>query len=86
MTTAAIREKLQDYIRFADDKKVKAIYTILENEITSEYKWYEDEAYVKELDQDVKDYESGKTKGYTWEEVKESLRKRRLERNKKNAI
>jgi hypothetical protein len=34
MTTAAIREKLFDYIRIADDKKLKAIYMILEDDIS----------------------------------------------------
>jgi len=29
MTIAAIRHKLYDYIRVAEDKKVKAIYTML---------------------------------------------------------
>ncbi len=33
MTTSAIREKLYDYIRVADDKKIKAIYMMLEDEI-----------------------------------------------------
>lgn len=34
MTTTAIRSKLFDYIRLADDKKLKAIFTILENEFS----------------------------------------------------
>jgi vacuolar-type H+-ATPase subunit E/Vma4 len=33
MTTAAIRTKLTDYIRIADEKKLKAIYTMVEDEI-----------------------------------------------------
>ena len=35
MGTTDIREKLYDYIRIADDKKIKAIYWMLEGEITS---------------------------------------------------
>ena len=48
MTTTAIREKLQDYIKVADDKKIKAIYTILEDEITTETEWWNDNVFVKE--------------------------------------
>jgi hypothetical protein len=33
MTPTTIRTKLYDYIRVAEDKKVKAIYHLLENEI-----------------------------------------------------
>jgi hypothetical protein len=36
MTIAVIREKLYDYIRVADDKKVKAIYMMLEDDITQD--------------------------------------------------
>ena len=36
MTTTAIRKKLADYLKIADDKKVKAIYTMVEDEITTE--------------------------------------------------
>ena len=39
MSTEIIREKLYSYIKVADDKKVKAIYTMLESEITTEVKW-----------------------------------------------
>lgn len=31
--TAAIRQKMYEYIRFADDKKVKAIYTMVAEEV-----------------------------------------------------
>jgi len=33
MDNHIMREKLCDYIRFADEKKVEAIYTMLEKEI-----------------------------------------------------
>lgn len=33
MTTATIRTKLADYIRIADEKKLKAIYIMVEDEI-----------------------------------------------------
>ena len=31
MTTSLVREKLYDYIRVADDKKIKAIFMMLED-------------------------------------------------------
>ena len=33
MTTLAIRKKLSDYLQIADDKKVKAMYALLEDDI-----------------------------------------------------
>ena len=33
MTVAKVREKLHEFIDHADDKKVKAMFTLLENEI-----------------------------------------------------
>lgn len=47
MTTKAIREKLVKYLQVADDKKVKAIYTMVENEInTFDNEW--DESFIEE--------------------------------------
>ena len=53
----------------ADDKKVKAFYTIIENEIKEEADIWTDE-FLQELNKRTGDFESGKVKGYTWEEVK----------------
>ena len=64
MTTAAIREKLHDYIKVADDKQIKAIYTIIKDKIVSEhYNWANDEEFVAELDERVSRYEAGIDKG-----------------------
>ncbi|MBS1936043.1 MAG: hypothetical protein JST96_18730, partial [Bacteroidetes bacterium] len=49
MTTTAIRKKLQDYIRVADERKLKAIYTILEDQISGD-EWWKNKSLVKELD------------------------------------
>ena len=71
MTTKAIREKLVNYLQIADDKKVKAIYTMVEDEInTAENDW--DEDFVAELEGRRKAYLAGTSKTYTWEETKQA--------------
>jgi hypothetical protein len=70
MSTETIREKLHNFIDTADDKKVEAIYTLVEDDIEEVYDHWEDEAFVSEMDQRIKDFESGKVKGIPWEEVK----------------
>ncbi|MBZ4188646.1 hypothetical protein [Niabella beijingensis] len=82
MTTAAIRNKLQDYIRFADDKKVKAIYTLLEEEITTEYQWFEDKEFVAALDKEYEAAVSGKAKTHSSFEIQKELQQLRHKRIK----
>jgi hypothetical protein len=71
MTTAAIREKLINYMRVADDKKVKAIYTMVEDEINTEANDW-DQDFVKELEHRSKTFLDGTAKTYTWEETKQA--------------
>jgi uncharacterized protein with NRDE domain len=80
MTTTAIREKLYDFIRVADDKKLKAIYMMLEDEITDTNEWWKDKLFVKELDNRYKDLESGKDKGATILQLEASIDKLRKKR------
>jgi hypothetical protein len=75
MGAIAIRQKLQEYIRIADDKKVKAIYTMLENEIKSEYEWWKDEGFIKELDKDVAAIKAKKQRTYSFDQVKKNALK-----------
>ena len=70
MSTETIRERLSEYIRFADDKKVRAIYTMVEDELIEKLDLWNDKDFVNELDRRISELESGKVKGSTWEEVK----------------
>jgi hypothetical protein len=42
MTTTAIREKRYDYIRVADDEKIKNIYPLFEDQMAPSVDWSED--------------------------------------------
>ena len=71
MTTTAIREKLVNYLKIADEKKVKAIYTIVEDEIsTAENDW--DKDFLKELNRRRRQFKKGTAKAYTFEETKKA--------------
>ena len=78
MSTETIRERLHEYIRFADDKKVEAIYTMVESEIQEELDLWEDSAFLNELKDRLDEYESEKVIGSSWEEVKQKARDRKL--------
>ena len=77
MTTKAIREKLQEYIKTADDKKIKAIFTLVESDIEEKYNWWEDEEFVTELDERVQNCIDGTEKGFTLEELDEEIKSRK---------
>jgi hypothetical protein len=74
MDTLTIRQKLQEYINVADDKKVEAIYnTILKDDFTEHKEWWQDEELVAELERRSEDLKSGKDKGFTLEESRKHL-------------
>lgn len=81
MTTTAIKEKLINYLKIADDKKVKAIYTMVEDEInTAENDW--DEVFIKELQRRSKAFSTKDHKTYTWEETKRAAIQKVKSKNK----
>lgn len=73
MTTTTMREKLHDYINDADDKKIASIYALFEDQIGEPTNWYEDDAFLAELEDRVKRYEDGTDQAYSVDEVKASL-------------
>jgi hypothetical protein len=70
MGTETIRERLHGYINFADDKKINAIYTMVEDEIIEELDLWNDEAFLEELKNRLDAFENGTEKGVAWEDVK----------------
>jgi hypothetical protein len=76
-TTSSLRDKLYDYIRVADDKKLQAIYSLLENEIEETNEWWKDKKFNAELDRRYQALETGTDKGFTVEQLKSSVNKLR---------
>lgn len=79
-TISSLRDRLYDYIRVADDKKLNAIYSLLENEIVDTKEWWKDKQFVAELDNRYAAMETGKDKGFTVEQLESSIAK--LRKNK----
>ncbi len=81
MTFIALKEKLHEYIEHADEKKVTAIYTLVENEIEDTNFVY-DEDTLDMLESRVQEFHDSGHPGYTVEEsmefVKNELKKRGL--------
>jgi hypothetical protein len=59
MNTSTIRAKLQDYIGIADDKKLKAIYVMVEDEINEAEPVNYTPTLKSELDRRVAHYLNG---------------------------
>lgn len=71
--TAAIRYKLYDYIRVAEDKKLHAIYNLLEEDIEQAAEWWKDKKLIVELDDRYATLEKGADKGFTLGELENSI-------------
>lgn len=67
MRTTQIRQHLHDYIDSAEDKKLKAIYTLLEEDITDGFVLSDEQKY--ELDRRYNNYQNGIGSSYNREEI-----------------
>lgn len=74
MDTRAIRQQLHNYLEVAGDKKVKAIYAIMEKEIKGSAVEYTDE-FKETLDKRYAGYKSGIAKMVTAEDSKKRIQK-----------
>ena len=72
MTLSAIRQQLHHYIDIASDKKVNALYTLLEDDIMNKTSHWNNPEFVAEMSSRAKDIETGKDKGRSWEEVQKT--------------
>ena len=74
MDTATIRQQLHNYLEVADDKKVKAIYTIIEKYI-QENDFEYPEGLKKELDKRLAEYKNGTAEVVSAAESKKRINK-----------
>ncbi len=69
MTIESIREKLVNYLEVANEEKLKAIYIMVEDEIsTIENDWEND--FERDLNDRSGSFNNGSAKTYSWEETK----------------
>jgi hypothetical protein len=80
MKTVLLKEKLHHYIETVEEKKLKAIYAMVEDEIKEPANVWEDKNFVAELEKREKAYKNGTAKMYSIEEsvkkAKQAIRKR----------
>jgi len=74
MTTATIRQQLHSYLEVADDKKVKAFYTLLKGDIEESGVEYTAELKA-ELDSQYAEYKNGQAKMISSAESKKRIGK-----------
>lgn len=75
MKVIEIKKQLHDYIEAVDSKKLKAIYTVMEQDIKSHTDIWEDEDFVNELKRRSTSVLDGTAKTSTWEEVQINAKK-----------
>jgi hypothetical protein len=68
MKSSEIRKRLHHYIDRADEKKIKAIFTMVEEEIEESYEQWEDDNLINELKEQEDKYLKGQLKTYTIDE------------------
>ena len=49
------------------------MYSIIKNEATERYEWWNDDEFIAELDRQRAALESGEEKGIPWDEIKDHL-------------
>ncbi len=76
-SVASLDKKIANYVEQLSVKQKKAVLSVAKAfaEEGSDDDIWEDKAFVKELDKRTKELESGKVKGYSWDEVKAITRK-----------
>ncbi|MEZ2337124.1 addiction module protein [Mucilaginibacter sp. RCC_168] len=67
MRTSQIKKQLHNYIETAENDKLKAIYTLLQDEISENHELTK--AQRDELDKRFNDHQNGIGHSFTWDET-----------------
>lgn len=65
------------YISDADDKKVKGLYLLVEDDMAGSEKFNLSAEHVKILEQERDKHVKGKSKSYSWNETKDIIRSKK---------
>ena len=74
MTTVTIRKKLHEFIADADEKKIKGMYLLLEDEIIKKEEFKLTSSHISILEEEKINYAKGLPGSYNWTEAKEIIR------------
>ncbi len=74
MSVTEIRQKLHNFLELAEDKKVRAIYIMMEDEVEESCFEYSDE-FKQELDRRTEEYKNGTEKLISATESKNRIEK-----------
>ena len=74
MNTDTIRQQLHNYLEIADDRKINALYTIIEKDIQENEFEYPDDLKAK-LDKRYSEYKNGSAEMITAAESKKRIQK-----------
>ena len=72
-----MRKQLMAYLQNADDKKIKGLYSLLEDTIQEKMSSGLTKEQLIFLNEEHRKHLNGESKSYTWEEVKDKIRKRK---------
>ena len=75
MTSSQLRKKLHQFIDVAEEKKLNAIYVMVEEEMEAHSML--NNKQKAELDQRLDEYMQGKGEEYTWKDASARIRKRK---------
>ena len=74
MSTVAIRKKLHEYIAEADDKKIKGMFLLLEDEITKKEDFKLSASHLEILAEEKLNHANGTSPSYSWNQAKDIIR------------
>ena len=73
----SVDKEINHYLALLTDRQKEAVLTVVKTfaEEGNNYDFWKDESFVAELDRRTADYESGKAKVYTLDELEQGARK-----------
>ncbi len=72
-----MREQLIAYLAVADEKKIAGLYSLLEDNIHEQASVSISPEQLKFLDDERQKYLSGEGRSYSWDEVKDMIRRKK---------